>query len=78
MKNRISNLPNFISTPYGLSAKISDLNRNMPLRDRVDGIRVDYQGGDGVVHNQKTGVVLGRYVTVDYNKYKLVFEKGIA
>ena len=48
------------------------------MRDRADGLRLEYREGAGIVFNQKTGVVLGRYVTADYNKYKLVFEKVAA
>jgi len=72
---RISTLPNFISTPYGLPEKVSELNRSLPMRDRMDGLRVEYREGVGVVFNQKTGVELGRYTTADYNKYKLVISK---
>jgi len=72
---RISTLPNFINTPYGLPEKVSELNRNLPLRDRMDGLRIEYRDGDGVVFNHKTGVELGRYVTADYNKYKLLISK---
>lgn len=71
MKKRISTLPNFISTPFGLRDKIEELNRNLPMRDRMDGLRVEYREGEGVVFNQKTGAELGRYITADYNKYKL-------
>jgi hypothetical protein len=74
MAKRISNLPNFISTKYGLSDKCHELNRNMPMRDRVDGVYVECREGEGVVLNRNTGKILGRYVSVDYNKYKLVIE----
>lgn len=42
------------------------------MRDRADGLRLEYRDGAGIVFNQKTGAELGRYVTVDYNKYKLI------
>lgn len=69
---RISTLPNFINTPFGLRDKLAELSRGLPMRDRMDGLRIEYRDGEGVVFNQKTGVELGRYVTADYNKYKLV------
>lgn len=69
---RISTLPNFINTPFGLRDKLSELNRELPIRDRMDGLRLEYRDGEGVVFNQKTGAELGRYVTADYNKYKLI------
>lgn len=72
IKKRISTLPNFISTPYGLRDKLHDLNRNLPMRDRVDGLRLEYREGEGVVLNIRTNIELGRYITADYNKYKLV------
>lgn len=75
---RISTLPNFINTPFGLRDKLAELSRELPMRDRADGLRLEYREGAGIVFNQKTGVVLGRYVTADYNKYKLVFEKVAA
>lgn len=44
------------------------------MRDRADGLRLEYRDGAGIVFNQKTGVELGRYVTADYNKYKLIIK----
>lgn len=73
MKKHISTLPNFISTPYGLEDKVHDLNRSLPMRDRVDGLRVEYDAGEALVLNVRSGQIYGRYVTVDYNKYKLQF-----
>ena len=75
MKKRISTLPLFISTPYGLPDKLHELNRGLPMRDRIDGLHIEYKAGEGVIVNRRTGAELGRYITVDYNKYKLIINK---
>lgn len=77
MKN-ISNLPKFMSVSFGLPDKLHELNRNMIMRDRMDGISVEYIEGEGIVLNRKTGEQLAKYVFVSQSangkidKFKMV------
>lgn len=70
----LNTLPKLINAKYGLRDKLHELNREMVMRDRMEGWRLDYQDNTGLVHNVKTGAIYGRYVNAMNDKFKLVKE----
>lgn len=61
-----------ITTSFGLPDKLNEMNRNLPMRDRIDGLYLQYNEGVGVVMNRKTGDVYAEYKQIANNKYKLI------
>ena len=75
----LNSLPKFISARYGLADRVGELNRSLPLRDRADGLQVEYvAGGTARVFNRRTDETLGRYIFATNSgkteKFKLVKE----
>ena len=70
----MQHLPKLITASYGLRDKLEAMNRELPMRDRMDGWRIEYEAGFGVVRNAKTGAIYGKYTQVMNSKYKLVKE----
>lgn len=69
---RYNYLPKMITTSFGLPDKLNEMNRNLPMRDRIDGLYLQYNEGVGVVMNRKTGDVYAEYKQIANNKYKLI------
>lgn len=64
-------LPKIITTKFGLQDKLHELNQNMPMNLRFDGLHVEYNNGKGVVKNRRTGEVYGEYVQFNNYTYRL-------
>lgn len=65
-------LPKMITASFGLPDKLNEMNRDLPMRDRADGLCLKYESGIGKVMNIKTGDVYAEYKQIANNKYKLI------